>query len=451
MSGTLHFDPSKAAPFMPQHEIAQQAAAVRTAHELLHGRTGPGSEFTGWLDLPVTYDRAEFQRIKEAAARIQSDSDALVVIGIGGSYLGARATIEALGHSFYNILPKAKRGTPEIYFAGKEISPVYLTHLFELLEGKEVSVNVISKSGTTTEPAIAFRLFREYMEKRYGKEGARRRIYATTDRARGALKQVADAEGYEQFVIPDEVGGRYSVLTAVGLLPIAVSGADIDQLMAGAASAMEAYSLPDLAVNPCYQYAAARNALYRKGRTNELLVVYEPALRTTAEWWKQLYGESEGKDQKGIFPASVEFTTDLHSMGQYIQDGLRNLFETVLRVEKPKRDITIGADPADVDGLNFLAGQSMDHVNRKAFEGTLLAHTDGGVPNLVLTLPELNEFHYGQMIYFFEKACAISGYLLGVNPFDQPGVEAYKKNMFALLGKPGFEAKRAELEKRLQG
>jgi len=451
MSERLQFDYSKAAGFLAEHEIGYQAAAVKAAHELLHSRTGPGAEFTGWLDLPVAYDKAEFRRIKEAAARIQSDSDVLVVIGIGGSYLGARAAIEALRHSFYNQLPKAKRKTPEIYFAGKELSPVYLTHLFELLDGKEVSVNVISKSGTTTEPAVAFRIFREYMEKRYGKDGARKRIYATTDKARGALKQVADTEGYEQFVIPDEVGGRYSVLTAVGLLPIAVSGADIDQLMLGAADAMEAYNNPDLATNPCYQYAAARNAFYRKGKTNELMVTYEPALRMTAEWWKQLYGESEGKDQKGIFPASVEFTTDLHSMGQYVQDGLRNLFETVVRVGQPKVDLAIGEDPANVDGLNFLAGQSMDFVNQKAFEGTLLAHTDGGVPNLVLTLPKLNEFHYGQMIYFFEKACAISGYMLGVNPFDQPGVEAYKKNMFALLGKPGFEAQRAALEERLKG
>ncbi|MFZ5825360.1 MAG: glucose-6-phosphate isomerase [Bacillota bacterium] len=450
MSGRLRFDFGKAARFLAAEEISNQAAAVRSAHDLLHSRTGPGHEFTGWLDLPVAYDKEEFRRIKEAAARIQADSDVLVVIGIGGSYLGARATVEALRHSFYNQLPKEKRGTPEIYFAGKELSPVYLSHLFDLLDTKEVSVNVISKSGTTTEPAIAFRIFREYMEKRYGKDGARRRIYATTDKARGALKQVADAEGYERFVIPDEVGGRYSVLTAVGLLPIAVSGADIDQLMAGAADAMEACANPDLSANPCYQYAAARNALYRKGKVIELLVTYEPALRSSAEWWKQLFGESEGKDQKGIFPASVEFTTDLHSMGQYVQDGLRHLFETVLRVERPKVDLTVGRDADDVDGLNFLAGQSLDTVNTRAFQGTLLAHTDGGVPNLVVTLPELNEYHYGQMIYFFEKACAISGYLLGVNPFDQPGVEAYKKNMFALLGKPGYERQRAELEERLK-
>jgi glucose-6-phosphate isomerase len=400
--------------------------------------------------LPTAYDRAEFARIKAAAKRIQSDSDALVVIGIGGSYLGARAAIEALRHQFYNNLPKAKRGTPEIYFAGRDISPVYLTQLLELLEGKDVSVNVISKSGTTTEPAIAFRVFRELLEKKYGKDGAKKRIYATTDKARGALHDLAVQEGYETFVIPDDVGGRYSVLTAVGLLPIAVSGADIDQLMAGAADAVTAFGAPGLAENPAYQYAAARNALYRKGKSVELLVNYEPALVMTAEWWKQLYGESEGKDHKGILPHAVAFSTDLHSMGQYIQDGLRIIFETVLAVEKPKVDLTIGHDPANTDGLNFLTGKTMDFVNRKAFEGTLLAHTDGGVPNLVVTLPELTEYTYGQMIYFFEKACAISGYLLGVNPFNQEGVEEYKKNMFALLGKPGYEERKAALEQRLK-
>jgi glucose-6-phosphate isomerase len=450
MSGTIRFDYSKAAPFLGAHEVSYQAGAVRVAHEMLHSQTGPGNDYVGWVDLPMNYDKEEFARIKAAAARIQADSDVLVVIGIGGSYLGARAAIEALRHPFYNQLPKAKRGTPEIYFAGKDISPVYMASLLELLEGKEVSVNVISKSGTTTEPALAFRIFREYMEKRYGKDGARKRIYATTDKARGALRTLAETEGYETFVIPDDVGGRYSVLTAVGLLPIAVAGADIDQLMAGAADAAKAYNNPDLATNPCYQYAAARNALYRKGKTVELFVNYEPALRYTAEWWKQLYGESEGKDNKGIFPASVEFSTDLHSMGQYVQEGLRMLMETVVTVEKPKTDITIGEEASNLDGLNFLAGKTMDFVNRKAFEGTLLAHTDGGVPNLVVTIPEINEYHYGQMIYFFEKACGVSGYMLGVNPFDQPGVEAYKKNMFALLGKPGFEAQKAELEKRLK-
>lgn len=451
MSRTLHFNYSSAAAFLRPQEVEYQSAAVAAAHQLLHDRRGPGAEYTGWLDLPASYDRQEFQRIKEAAARIRTQSDALVVIGIGGSYLGARATVEALTHAFYNQLPAERRQGPAIYFAGKDLSPVYLTHLFDLLDGKEVSVNVISKSGTTTEPAVAFRLFRDYMERRYGKEGARQRIYATTDKARGALKQVADAEGYEQFVVPDAVGGRYSVLTAVGLLPIAAAGIDIDQLMAGAAAAMNEYDRAELAANPCYQYAAARQALYRKGKTTELLVTYEPALRNTAEWWKQLYGESEGKDQKGIFPASVEFTTDLHSMGQYVQDGRRDLFETVLQVERPAVDIEIRPEAGNVDGLNFLAGQTMGFINRKAFEGTMLAHTDGGVPNLVLTLPELTPFHYGQMLYFFEKACAISGYLLGVNPFDQPGVEAYKQNMYALLGKPGFEERRAELQRRLRG
>jgi glucose-6-phosphate isomerase len=449
-TGTVRFDASKALPFLSAHEIAYQEGAVRVAHEMLHSKTGPGSEYVGWVDLPRSYDQQEFARIKAAARRIQADSDVLIVIGIGGSYLGARAAIEALRHGFYNQLTKAKRGTPEIYFAGKDISPVYLTQLLELLEGKEVSVNVISKSGTTTEPAIAFRVFREYIEKRYGREGARKRIYATTDKAKGALRKLADEQGYETFAIADDVGGRYSVLTAVGLLPIAVSGADIDQLMAGAADAVTAYGAPDLAQNPAYQYAAARNALYRKGRMVELFVNYEPALHYTAEWWKQLYGESEGKDQKGLFPASVEFSTDLHSMGQYVQDGLRLMFETVLGVEKPKVDLAIGVDPANLDGLNFVAGKSMDYVNKKAFEGTLLAHTDGGVPNLLVTLPELTEYHYGQMIYFFEKACGVSGYMLGVNPFNQEGVEEYKRNMFALLGKPGFEERKAALEQRLK-
>ena len=451
MTTGIRFDYSKALPFLKAEEVAHLEPAVRAAHELLHKRTGPGSDFLGWVELPLKYDREEFARIQAAAQRIQQTSDALVVIGIGGSYLGARAAIEALRHSFYNLLPPDRRRTPAIYFAGNNLSPVYLAHLLELLEGKDVSINVISKSGTTTEPAIAFRIFREYMEKRYGKEGARKRIYVTTDKARGALRTLADQEGYETFVIPDDVGGRYSVLTAVGLLPIAVSGADIAQLMAGAADAVTAYGMDDLARNGAYQYAAARNALHRKGKTVELFVHYEPALRYTAEWWKQLYGESEGKDQKGILPASVEFSTDLHSMGQYIQEGLRILFETVVQVEKPRVDLPIQLDPLNLDGLNFLAGQTLDFVNKRAFEGTLLAHTDGGVPNLVVTLPELTEYYYGQLIYFFEKACGISGYLSGVNPFDQPGVEAYKQNMFALLGKPGFEDRRVKLEGRLKG
>lgn len=449
-TGSVRFDPTKARPFLAAQELENQAEAVRTAHQLLQDGTGPGREYLGWLAHPHTYDRTEFARIKAAAQRIQSDADALVVIGIGGSYLGARAAIEALGHSFHNSLPRDRRSGPEVYFAGKELSPVYLSHLLELLEGRRVVLNVISKSGTTTEPAIAFRVLRRFLEQRYGKEEARRRIYATTDREKGALKQLAEAEGYESFVVPDDVGGRYSVLTAVGLLPIAASGADIDGLMAGAADAALAYGHPDLERNPAYQYAAARQALYRKGKLVEMLVHYEPALRSTAEWWKQLFGESEGKDQKGILPASLEFSTDLHSMGQYVQDGLRILFETVLSVERPRVDLTLTAEPEDLDGLNFLSGATLHQVNQKAMEGTLLAHTDGGVPNLLVTIPDLTAYHYGQMIYFFERACAMSGYLLGVNPFDQPGVEAYKKNMFALLGKPGFESLRADLLRRLQ-
>lgn len=447
----LHFDYSKAQPFLSEHEITYLEPMIRTAHSLLHEKKGPGSDYTGWVDLPSAFDKAEFARIKEAAKRIQSNSDALVVIGIGGSYLGARASIEMLSHSFYNLLPKGKRQTPEIYFAGNNISSTYIQHLLELLEGKDISVNVISKSGTTTEPAIAFRIFRDYLEKKYGKEEARKRIYATTDKEKGALRNLSEEEGYETFVIPDDVGGRYSVLTAVGLLPIATAGIDIDAMLAGAADSQQAYAATALADNPSYQYAAARNALYRKGKVIELLVNYEPSLHYVSEWWKQLYGESEGKDHKGIYPASVDFTTDLHSMGQFIQEGTRNLFETVLQVEKSQVEITIEEEAANIDGLNFLSGKTMDFVNKRAFEGTLLAHTDGGVPNLVVTLPEISPYSFGNMVYFFEKACAISGYLMGVNPFNQPGVEAYKKNMFALLGKPGFEAQKAELEKRLRG
>jgi glucose-6-phosphate isomerase len=447
---SITFDYSNALPFLGEHEVNNFAPAVRTAHELIHSKTGPGNDFLGWVDLPEQYDREEFERIKKAADRIRADSDALVVIGIGGSYLGARAAIEMLTHSFGNLLDKAKRNAPEVYFVGNNISPVYLTQLMDVLEGKELSVNVISKSGTTTEPAIAFRFFREYMETKYGKDKARSRIYATTDKARGALKKLADAEGYESFVIPDDVGGRYSVLTAVGLLPIAVAGIDITAMMQGALDASKQFAEPELANNMCYQYAAVRNALYRKGKTIELLVNYEPSLHYFSEWWKQLYGESEGKDHKGIFPASVDFSTDLHSMGQYVQEGLRILMETVLYIEKPKYDITIKEDPENLDGLNFLSGKTMDYVNKKAFEGTLLAHTDGGVPNLVVRVPEISPYFFGQLVYFFEKACAISGYLLGVNAFDQPGVEAYKKNMFALLGKPGFEEEKAKLEQRLK-
>jgi glucose-6-phosphate isomerase len=445
----LKFDYSKALSFVGQHEIDNLAAPVKLAHEQLHQGTGAGNDYLGWINLPTQYDREEFARIKKAAQKIQSDSDALVVIGIGGSYLGARAALEMLSHSFYNILPKGQRKTPEIYFVGNNISSTYVTHLLQLLEGKELSVNVISKSGTTTEPAIAFRIFRELLEKKYGKEEARKRIYATTDQAKGALKKLATEEGYESFVIPDDVGGRYSVLTAVGLLPIATAGIDIDAMMQGAADAQAEYSVAELANNQSYQYAAVRNALYRKGKVIEIMVNYEPSMHFVSEWWKQLYGESEGKDFKGIYPASVDFSADLHSMGQFIQEGTRNLFETVILVDKSAEEIVIGTDPANTDGLNFLAGKTMDFVNKKAFEGTMLAHTDGGVPNLIVTLPDMSAYTFGYMVYFFEKACGISGYLSGVNPFDQPGVEAYKKNMFALLGKPGFEKEKAELEARL--
>ena len=450
MPEKLRFDYSKAAAFVGRHELDYFAEPVRLAHRQLHEKSGAGSDFLGWIDLPKNYDRDEFARILKAAERIRADSDALVVIGIGGSYLGARAAIEMLTHSFYNLLPKEKRGGPEIHFAGHQISPTYMKHLLEQLEGKRFSLNVISKSGTTTEPAIAFRILREALEKKYGKEEARKRIYATTDRARGALKKLADEEGYETFIIPDDVGGRYSVLTAVGLLPIAVAGIDIEAMMRGAADAADACAVPELAGNPAYQYAAVRNALHRKGKTTEILVNYEPGLHYFSEWWKQLFGESEGKDHKGIYPASVDFSTDLHSMGQFIQEGTRNIFETVIQIDRPREDIAIPGDPDDLDGLNFLAGKTMDFVNKQAFRGTLLAHTDGGVPNLVVTIPEASPYWFGQLVYFFEKACGVSGYLLGVNPFDQPGVEAYKKNMFALLGKPGFEQERERLLRRLE-
>lgn len=446
----LKFDYTPALAFLSQHEVDYLTDQVRTAHDQLHNKTGAGSDYLGWIDLPVDYNKEEFVRIQQAAKQIQSDSDALVVIGIGGSYLGARAAIDSLSHSFYNLMPKDKRKTPEIYFVGQNISSTYVTHLLQLLEGKNFSVNVISKSGTTTEPAIAFRIFREVLEKKYGKEEARKRIYATTDASQGALKKLADAEGYESFIIPDDVGGRYSVLTPVGLLPIAVAGIDIEAMMQGAADAREKYSNPNLSENESYQYAAVRNVLYRKGKAIEILVNYEPSLHYVSEWWKQLFGESEGKDSKGIYPASVDFTTDLHSMGQFIQEGSRNLFETVISVDKVAEEIVIGKDADNLDGLNFLSGKTMDFVNKKAAQGTMLAHTDGNVPNLNVTLPELTPYTFGYMVYFFEKACGISGYLMGVNPFDQPGVEAYKKNMFALLGKPGFEKEKAELEARLQ-
>ncbi|KGX86732.1 glucose-6-phosphate isomerase [Pontibacillus litoralis] len=445
----IRFDYEKAMSFFNQQEIDNMKDYVKLAHHSLHEKTGAGNDFLGWLDLPSEYDKDEFSRIQQSADKIKTDSDVLVVVGIGGSYLGARAALEMLNHTFYNELTKEQRKTPQVIFVGNSISAPYINDLFDVLEGKDVSVNVISKSGTTTEPAIAFRIFRDFLERKYGKEEARERIYATTDRQKGALKTLAQEEGYESFIIPDDVGGRFSVLTAVGLLPIAVSGIDIQEMMNGAQTAEQELAASELDENPAYQYAAVRNVLYNKGKTIEMLVNYEPALQYFAEWWKQLFGESEGKDQKGIFPASANFSTDLHSMGQYVQDGRRDLFETVIHVEQPKSDVTIEADEQNLDGLNYLAGKTIDYVNEKAFEGTLLAHTDGQVPNLIVHVPQLDAFTFGYMVYFFEKACAISGYLLGVNPFDQPGVEAYKKNMFALLGKPGFEAQKAELEKRL--
>ena len=433
--------------FLGEDEFAGIAPAVKACHEALTDNVGLGNDFTGWLKLPTDYDKDEFARIKMAAQKIQKNSQIFIVIGIGGSYLGARAAIEFIKSPNYNALCK---DTPQIYYTGNSISSNALAELIEICEGKDISINMISKSGTTTEPAIAFRVFRELLEKKYGKEGAKERIFCTTDKARGTLKQLADREGYETFVVPDNVGGRYSVLTAVGLLPIAVSGADIDALMQGARDAQEKFTDPDLDKNDCYKYAAIRNILYNKGKTTEILVSYEPAFTLMNEWFKQLYGESEGKDQKGIFPASVIFSTDLHSMGQYIQDGRRNLFETVVVFDKVQREITIGNDPEDLDGLNFLSGKTMQFINQKAFEGTALAHNDGGVPNIVLNVDAMDEYNLGYLIYFFEKACAISGYLLGVNPFNQPGVESYKKNMFALLGKKGYEAQKAQLEERLK-
>lgn len=445
----IGFDYKKALPYIGEQELDYLAPLVQAAHEQLHNKTGAGNDFLGWLDLPTDYDKEEFARIKQAAEKIKSDSDVLLVVGIGGSYLGARAAIEALTHSFFNVLSKEDRKAPQVFFVGNSISAPYLNQLLDAIKGKEVSVNVISKSGTTTEPAIAFRIFKKYLEEKYGVDEARKRIYATTDKERGALKTLASKEGYESFVIPDDVGGRFSVLTAVGLLPIAAAGVDIDSIMSGAQKAQEELSISDLKENPAYQYAAIRNVLYNKGKNIELLVNYEPSLQYFSEWWKQLFGESEGKDLKGLFPASANFSTDLHSLGQYVQEGRRDLFETVVLVKQPVSDVTIEAEEEDLDGLNYLAGQTVDQVNYKAFQGTLLAHTDGNVPNLVVEVPALDSFSFGYLVYFFEKACAISGYLLGVNPFDQPGVEAYKKNMFALLGKPGYEEEKAKLEKRL--
>lgn len=443
------FDYSKASAFISDEEISYMEKLVADAKEQLVSKSGAGNDFLGWIDLPVDYDKDEFARIKKAAEKIQSDSEVLVVIGIGGSYLGARAAIEFLRHGFYNNLPKEVRKTPEIYYAGNSISGTYLKGLVDVIGDRDFSVNIISKSGTTTEPAIAFRVFKEMLEKKYGKEGAASRIYATTDKARGALKNLATEEGYETFVVPDDVGGRFSVLTAVGLLPIAVSGADIDKLMEGAAEGRKLALEQDFADNDALLYAAIRNILLRKGKSIEVLANYEPSCHYVSEWWKQLYGESEGKDQKGIFPASVDLTTDLHSMGQFIQDGARLMFETVLNIETSREEILINEESVDLDGLNYLAGKNMDFVNRSAMNGTILAHTDGNVPNLMVKVPEQNEFYLGELFYFFEFAVGISGYLLGVNPFNQPGVESYKKNMFALLGKPGYEEAREELLKRL--
>lgn len=419
-------------------EMENMKAFIQTAHRLLHESLGAGKEFTGWLDLPNSYDEAELNRIKYYAEKIKKESQAFVVIGIGGSYLGARALIEALNHNFYNELSEEKRKEPAIYYAGNNISSNYIWDLIDLLEDKDISINVISKSGTTTEPAIAFRVFKEYMEKKYGKAGAKERIYVTTDKTKGALRELAEVEGYTSFTIPEDIGGRYSVLTSVGLLPIAVAGIDIEELLKGAREGMKEYSDMDLNNNICYQYAAVRNILYNRGKDIELLVNYEPNLQYFAEWWKQLFGESEGKDKKGIFPASCSFTTDLHSLGQLIQDGRRNLFETVIHIENPRKDMTIKEDDRNLDNLNYLAKKSINFVNKKAFQATLTAHAEGGVPNIVIKLPELNERYMGKLIYLFQKACAISGYMLGVNPFDQPGVEEYKRNMFRLLGKPGY-------------
>ena len=443
------FDYSKAKTFISDHEIASMKKIAENAKAELLGREGAGNDFLGWIDLPVDYDKEEFARIKDAAKKIQGDSEVLLVIGIGGSYLGARAAIEFLRHNFYNMVSKEIRKTPEIYFVGNSISSTYLKHLTDVIGERDFSVNIISKSGTTTEPAIAFRIFKSMLEKRYGKAEAAKRIYATTDKARGALKNLATEEGYESFVVPDDVGGRFSVLTAVGLLPIAVSGADIDKLMEGAADAREHALNDSYEENDPVMYAAIRNILLRKGKAVEILANYEPSLHYVSEWWKQLYGESEGKDQKGIYPASDDLTTDLHSMGQFIQDGSRIMYETVLNVEESTEEIVIGEEPVDLDGLNYLAGKNVDFVNKSAMNGTMLAHTDGNVPNLVVNIPKQDEFSLGQLFYFFEFACGVSGYILGVNPFNQPGVESYKKNMFALLGKPGFEKEREELLKRL--
>ncbi|MBP1545094.1 MAG: glucose-6-phosphate isomerase [Oscillospiraceae bacterium] len=441
----LHLNTKYLESFIAPHEMEAVKAQAELAAKTLEDRSGAGNDFLGWLDLPVDYDKDEFARIKAAAKKIQSNSDILIVIGIGGSYLGARAAIELMKSPLYNNL---KKDTPDIYYVGNNISPTYLNEIVSLCEGKDFSVNVISKSGTTTEPALAFRVFRALVEKQYGKEGAKERIFATTDKARGTLKELSDKEGYETFVIADDVGGRYSVLTAVGLLPIAVAGCDIDAVMAGAAQAREELKA-GFDSNDCYKYASIRNILYRKGKSVEILEAYDPSFAMMAEWFKQLFGESEGKDNMGIYPSSCIFSTDLHSMGQFIQDGSRMMFETVVDIKKPKQDFFLEDDEQNLDGLNFLTNQNMSVVNRCAFEGTILAHTEGGVPNIVLELEDTTEKSFGYMVYFFEKACAVSGYMLGINPFNQPGVESYKKNMFALLGKPGYEDQKSALEAKL--
>ncbi|RXM74293.1 glucose-6-phosphate isomerase [Clostridium tetani] len=436
-------------PYIKDEEIKTLEPFIKEAHKMLHEGSGLGNDFIGWLDLPINYDKDEFQRIKKASNKIKANSDILLVIGIGGSYLGARAAIEMLSHNFRSLLKKEDKEGTDIIFVGNSISSTYMAELLEVIKDKDFSINVISKSGTTTEPAIAFRIFKEILENKYGIEEAKNRIFVTTDKSKGALKTSSDNQGYETFVIPDNVGGRYSILTAVGLLPISVAGINIDKMLKGACDAREDFMCDNVEENQCYKYVAARNALYNKGKNVEILANFEPSLHYFGEWWKQLYGESEGKDGKGIFPASVSFSTDLHSMGQYIQEGLRIIFETFINIKKPRKDLEIKSEKENLDGLNFLSGKTVDFVNKQAFRGTVLAHNDGEVPCIVINVPEVSPYYFGYLVYFFEKACGISGYILGVNPFDQPGVEAYKKNMFALLGKEGFEDRKKELEKRM--
>lgn len=450
MDYNISFDYSNARFMVSDDNLKAMSKRVLDAKEVLVSRTGAGNDFLGWLDLPINYDKEEFARIKKAAKKIQSDSEILIVIGIGGSYLGARAAIEALRHSFYNVIPEEQRKTPQIFFAGNNISSTYLEHLLEVVGDRDFSINIISKSGTTTEPAIAFRLFKRLLIEKYGEKEAAKRIYATTDKEKGALKHLADAEGYETFVVPDDVGGRFSVLTAVGLLPIAVSGADIDKLMEGAAYSRDFCLTQPFEANYALQYAAIRNILLEKGKTMEILANYTPSVHYIGEWWKQLFGESEGKDGMGLFPTACDFTTDLHSLGQFIQDGTKNHIETVLDVQNPRRKIIMEQEDNDLDGMNYLAGRTVDFINRQAMTGTILAHVDGQIPNLKITIPHMDEYCLGELFYFFEFACGVSGYVLGVNPFNQPGVESYKKNMFALLGKPGYEEQREQLKARLE-